>query len=169
MKESDSSTEKNRTADRKGTDKDGSEKEQSRDLAKGEEVGDVSGISKWEWDLFRDALSNVNQTLRYQISLGVPLLAACVTVLNIVPPQEHQELLNFIDKWVFIPVLAGMGVSYAGLEQWWYTDKLKGKPDESLKDLYKLVDYKYHMVHISIFLQGFGLVLLMLFVLFEFK
>lgn len=130
---------------------------------------DGSGISKWERDLFRDALSNVNQTLRYQISLGVPLLAACVTVLNLVPPQEHQELLNYLDKWVFIPVLVGMGVAYAGLEQWWYLDKQRSKPDDNLDSLYSIVRYKYHMVHISVFLQGLGLVLLMIFVLIEFK
>lgn len=136
---------------------------------KGLSAEDGSGISKWERDLFRDALSNVNQTLRYQISLGVPLLAACVTVLNLVPPQEHQELLNYLDKWVFIPVLVGMGVAYAGLEQWWYLDKQRSKPDDNLDSLYGIVRYKYRMVHISVFLQGLGLVLLMIFVLIEFK
>jgi hypothetical protein len=141
----------------------------SPNQANDQNAEDGSGISKWERDLFRDALSNVNQTLRYQISLGVPLLAACVTVLNLVPPQEHQELLNYLDKWVFIPVLVGMGVAYAGLEQWWYMDKQKSKPDDNLDSLYGIVRYKYHMVHISIFLQGLGLVLLMIFVLIEFK
>src|SRR5271155_4154028 len=41
-------------------------------------------FTKYEFDMFRDVLSNVNNTLRFQLSLNVPLLAACITVLNIV-------------------------------------------------------------------------------------
>jgi len=59
---------------------------------------DLSGLSpdeiKREFDIFRDVLGNVNNTLRFQIQLSVTLLAACVTVLNIVPPQEHAALLK---------------------------------------------------------------------------
>ena len=49
---------------------------------------DTSGMTdnelKWERDVFRDVLNNVNQTLRFQIQMAIPLLAACVTVLNII-------------------------------------------------------------------------------------
>lgn len=78
---------------------------------------------KLEYDLFRDVLSNVNQTLRFQISLAVPLMAACVTILNIVPPQQHQELLNNFDRWVFIPALISIGLGYHGLQRHWHVDK----------------------------------------------
>ena len=131
-------------------------------------------MSKWEQDTFRDVLSNVNNTLRFQIQLGVPLLAGCITALNIVPPQQHHELMNEIDRFVFIPVLLSMGVSYAGLEWHWGFNKDKTIPGQAqltdkAEDLALLVKRKYLMVHIAILLQAFGLVLLMLFVLLEFK
>ena len=124
---------------------------------------------KWEHDIFRDALSTVNNTLRFQIQMAVPLLAACVTVLNIVPPQAHQELLNELDRWVFIPAILSMVVSYHGMEKHWYLDKHLTKLGDDVKELYNLVRYKYRMVHASITLQGLGLFLLMLFVLLEYK
>lgn len=125
------------------------------------------GLTKWEQDTFRDIINNVNNTLRFQIQLGVPLLAGCVTALNIVPPQEHQELLNLFDKWVFIPVLLSMGVGYYGLELHW--GMTKGKPTDETDSLYRLVKKKYLMVHLAILLQLAGLILLITFVVVEYK
>jgi hypothetical protein len=124
---------------------------------------------KWERDVFRDVLSNVNQTLRFQIQMAVPLLAACVTVLNLVPPQSHQELLNDLDRWVFIPVLISVAIAYRGLEFHWYSDSQRTKLSQDIKELYKLVKYKHRMVKMAILLQALGLVLLMVFVLLEYK
>lgn len=136
-------------------------------------VFDTSGMTaeelRWEHDIFRDVLGNVNNTLRFQISLGVPLLAGCITVLNIVPPQAHQEFLNDIDRWVFIPALVSMVIAYRGLEFHWYTNKQHKKLDNNVQELYKLVRYKHHMVRLAIMLQGLGLILLMVFVLLEYK
>src|SRR6185369_17193217 len=86
--------------------------------------------SKWERDLFRDALSNVNQTLRFQMSLALPIMGAYLGILNIMPPQEHQKLLNDCDRFVFLPVLISMGVSYLGLKQHWYYDKNRTRPQD---------------------------------------
>ncbi|HEY9718655.1 MAG TPA: hypothetical protein V6C69_14375 [Trichormus sp.] len=124
---------------------------------------------KWERDVFRDVLSNVNQTLRFQIQMAVPLLAACVTVLNLVPPQSHQELLNDLDRWVFIPVLISVAIAYRGLEFHWYSDSQRTKLSQDIKELYKLVKYKHRMVKMAILLQALGLVLLMVFVLLEYR
>jgi len=129
----------------------------------------VTVVTKWDFDLFRDALNNANQTLRYQLSLGVPLLFACVTVLNIVPPQAHQELLNQLDRWVFIPVLLSMAVLYKGLEAHWYYDGRHTSPPEEFEHFYDLVRLKYRLAHLACFLQGLGLVLLGVFVLLEYK
>ncbi|GEM_PF-1815883 len=128
-----------------------------------------SSISKWERDLFRDSLSNVNQNLRYQISLGVPLIGACIAVLNVVPPQAHQELLNNLDRFVFIPAVLGMAVAYAGLESWWYLDRKRTRPGDDLDSLYGLIRHKYRMMHWAICLQALALCLLMFFVICEFK
>lgn len=125
------------------------------------------GMSKWEQDTFRDVINNVNNTLRFQIQLGVPLLAGCITALNVVPPQLHQQLLNEIDRFVFVPVLLSMGVSYIGLE--WHWGFTKDRLNDKVEDLAKLVKRKYMMVHLAILLQAMGLVLLMVFVLLEFK
>jgi hypothetical protein len=134
---------------------------------------DAGGMSpdelKREFDIFRDVLGNVNNTLRFQIQLGVPLLAACVTVLNIVPPQEHQELLNELDRWVFIPALASMAIGYHGLEHHWYSNPKRAKLDADINELYALVRYKHKMVRFALALQGLGLSLMMLFVLLEYK
>jgi hypothetical protein len=124
---------------------------------------------KWERDVFRDVLSNVNQTLRFQIQMAVPLLAACVTVLNIVPPQAHQALLNDLDRWVFIPVIVSVMIAYRGLEFHWYSNTQRTKLSQDIQELYKLVKYKHRMVKIAILLQALGLVLLMVFVLLEYK
>ncbi len=91
------------------------------------EVVPSEGLTKWEQDTFRDIINNVNNTLRFQIQLAVPILAGCVTSLNIVPPQEHQEFLNLYDRWVFIPVVLSMGVAYHGLEIHWGIDKKTGR------------------------------------------
>jgi hypothetical protein len=123
---------------------------------------------KREFDIFRDVLGNVNQTLRFQIQLSVTLLAACVTVLNIVPPQEHQALLNDLDRWVFMPALVSMGVGYHGLEHHWYSRK-SYKLDSDINLLYQLVRYKHRMVRIALTLQGLGLMVMMAFVLLEYK
>lgn len=125
------------------------------------------GLTKWEQDTFRDILGNVNNTLRFQIQLAVPLLAGCVTALNIIPPQAHQELLNLLDRWVFIPVLFSMAVSYYGLELHWVVQD--GKPSDSAAMLSRLLKKKYQMMHLAVLLQGLGLVLLMVFVLLEYK
>jgi hypothetical protein len=124
---------------------------------------------KREFDMFRDVLNNVNSTLRFQIQLNVTLLAACVTVLNIVPPQAHQELLNDLDRWVFIPVIVSMGVGYHGLEHHWYSSKKHFKLDHDIKQLYQLVRYKHQMVRMALGLQALGLGLMMVFVLLEFQ
>lgn len=125
---------------------------------------------KWEHDIFRDALSNANQNLRFQMSLGVPLLAACVTVLNLVPPQSHQELLNNLDRWVFLPVLASIVIAFKGLEKHWYIDKKLNKLDDgNIDQLYELVRFKYKMSRIALTLQGSGLILMMAFVLLEYR
>lgn len=134
-----------------------------------EEKANEIGMSKWEQDTFRDVINNVNNTLRFQIQLGVPLLAGCITALNVVPPQEHQALLNEIDRFVFLPVLASMGVSYIGLEWHWGFTKDGSQPTSNASDLARLVKRKYMMVHLAILLQAAGLVLLMVFVLLEFK
>ncbi|MBX9569792.1 MAG: hypothetical protein K2X77_12920 [Candidatus Obscuribacterales bacterium] len=134
-----------------------------------EEKPNEIGMSKWEQDTFRDVINNVNNTLRFQIQLGVPLLAGCITALNVVPPQEHQALLNEIDRFVFLPVLASMGVSYIGLEWHWGFTKDGSQPTSKASDLALLVKRKYMMVHLAILLQAAGLVLLMVFVLLEFK
>jgi hypothetical protein len=124
---------------------------------------------KLEYDLFRDALSNVNQTLRFQISLAVPLMAACVTMLNIVPPQSHQELLNEFDRWVFLPALISIGMGYHGLERHWYLHRKKNQLVGDVDELYDLVQYKNRMVHIVLVLQAVALILMMTFVLLEYK
>lgn len=134
-----------------------------------EDKANEIGMSKWEQDTFRDVINNVNNTLRFQIQLGVPLLAGCITALNVVPPQEHQALLNEIDRFVFLPVLASMGVSYLGLEWHWGFTKDGSQPTSKASDLALLVKRKYMMVHLAILLQAAGLVLLMVFVLLEFK
>lgn len=141
---------------------------QSQPVEKKDSANEI-GMTKWEQDTFRDVLNNVNNTLRFQIQLGVPLLAGCITALNVVPPQEHQELLNEIDKFVFLPVLLSMGVSYYGLEWHWGFTKDGSSPTSNPADLAKLVKRKYMMVHLAILLQAMGLVLLMVFVLLEFK
>lgn len=135
---------------------------------------DPSGLTpdelKREFDIFRDVLSNVNNTLRFQIQLGVPLLAGCVTVLNIVPPQQHQELLNELDRWVFIPAIASMVIGYRALEFHYYAKAVKkrfGATD--IMELYQLVRYKHRMVRYTVLCQGLGLILLMVFVLLEYK
>ncbi len=132
------------------------------------EVLPTEGLTKWEQDTFRDIINNVNNTLRFQIQLAVPILAGCVTALNIVPPQEHQEFLNNFDRFVFIPVLLSMGAAYHGLEIHWAIDS-KNKPSDSVESLSKLVKRKYLMVHTAITLQAIGLILLISFVLLEFK
>lgn len=127
----------------------------------------TSGLSKWEQDTFRDIINNVNNTLRFQIQLAVPILAGCVTALNLVPPQEHQEFLNNFDRWVFIPVLLSMALSYYGLEMHWVLDE--NKPSENVETLAKVVKRKYLMMHSAIILQALGLILLIIFVLLEYK
>jgi hypothetical protein len=128
-----------------------------------------SDKAKWERDVFRDVLSNVNQTLRFQISLAVPLLAACVTMLNIVPPQAHQELLNDFDKWVFIPALLSIGIGYLGLEKHPHTYKKSTESIDNVEDLYRIIRYKNNTVRTVISLQALALVLMMSFVLLEYK
>jgi hypothetical protein len=125
------------------------------------------GLTKWEQDVFRDILNNANTTLRFQVQLAVPLLAGCVTALNIIPPQAHQELLNLLDRWVFIPVLLSMGVAYYGLELHWVAKP--GDEPDNIKELTQLIRKKYDIVHTAIVLQAVGLVLLMIFVLLEYK
>lgn len=125
------------------------------------------GLSKWEQDTFRDILNNANNTLRFQVQLAVPLLAGCVTALNIIPPQAHQELLNLLDRWVFIPVLLSMGAAYYGLEMHWTVKP--GKILDNVESLTKLIRRKYDLVHLAIVLQATGLILLMVFVLLEYK
>ncbi len=124
-------------------------------------------LTKWEQDTYRDILSNVNNTLRFQIQLAVPILAGCVTALNMVPPQEHQEFLNNYDRWVFCPVLLSMAVSYYGLELHWGMQK--GRPTDDHESLTRLVRKKYALVHSAILLQALGLLLLFIFVLLEYK
>lgn len=126
-----------------------------------------AGLTKWEQDTYRDIISNVNNTLRFQIQMAVPILAGCVTALNMVPPQEHQEFLNNYDRWVFCPVLLSMAVSYYGLELHWGVQR--GKPTDDHEVLGKLVKKKYRMVHSAIILQALGLLLLFIFVLLEYK
>lgn len=126
------------------------------------------GLSKWDQDTFRDIISNVNNTLRFQIQLAVPILAGCVTALNLVPPQEHQDFINNYDRWVFIPVLLSMGVAYYGLELHWGMAK-DNKPTDNHEVLSKLIKKKYLMMHLAIFLQALGLILLFGFVLLEYK
>ncbi|HEY9776848.1 MAG TPA: hypothetical protein V6C81_24000 [Planktothrix sp.] len=134
---------------------------------------DFSGLTdnelKWERDVFRDVLNNANQTLRFQIQMAVPLLAGCVTVLNIVPPQAHQELLNDLDRWVFIPAILSIALAYRALEFHFYSYKNVSKLDADVHQLYKLVQYKQRMVRFSILFQALGLLLLMVFVLLEYK
>ena len=130
-------------------------------------AGQTESLSKWEQDTYRDIISNVNNTLRFQIQLAVPILAGCVTALNMVPPQEHMEFLNNYDRFVFIPVLLSMGVSYYALELHWGLEK--GKPTDNHEVLSKLVKRKYLMMHTGIVLQAIGLILLFVFVLMEFK
>jgi len=125
------------------------------------------GLTKWEQDVFRDILNNANNTLRFQVQLAVPLLAGCVTALNIIPPQAHQELLNLLDRWVFIPVLLSMGVAYYGLELHWVAKP--GDEPDNVNELTRLIRKKYDVVHTAIVLQAVGLVLLMVFVLLEYK
>ncbi len=126
-------------------------------------------IDRTELDLFRDALSNVNQTLRFQISLAVPLLAACLTVLNIIPPQAHQEFINMLDRYVFVPVIVSICFSWHGLEHHWYHDKNRTRPLNTIEGLYTLVAYKYKMARWALGFQGLGLALLGLFILLEYK
>ncbi len=128
---------------------------------------DLDRLTKWEQDTFRDMLNNANNTLRFQIQLAVPLLAGCVTVLNILPPQAHQEFLNKCDRWVFIPVLSSMAAAYYGLELHWGV--IKGRPTDNIELLSNLVRKKYQMVHLAITLQALGLILLIVFVLLEYK
>jgi hypothetical protein len=125
--------------------------------------------SKWERDVFLGALSNVNNTLRFQISLAIPLLAACVTMLNIVPPQAHQELLNDFDRWVFIPALLSIGVGNLGLEKHPYAEKQLSDNIDNFAGLYRLVNYKNNTVRAVIALQALALILMMTFVLLEYK
>ena len=126
-------------------------------------------LIKWQHEVFRDVLSNVNETLRSQINLAVPLMAACVTILNIVPPQAHQELLNELDRWVFLPALVSIGLSYHGLQKHWYLDKRLSKLNENIEELYELVEYKDKMIHLSLAFQAIAVLLMMTFVLLEFK
>jgi hypothetical protein len=133
---------------------------------------DISGLSpdevKREFDIFRDVTNNVNNTLRFQIQLSVGLLAACVTVLNIVPPQSHQEMLNDLDRWVFIPVLISMFIGYRGLEHHWYSNTRHQRlPD--IKGLYLMVKYKHKMIRWTLALQAFSLLVMMVFVLLEYR
>ncbi|MBX9689917.1 MAG: hypothetical protein K2X27_24615, partial [Candidatus Obscuribacterales bacterium] len=139
----------------------------SKESASSKQEVPTEGLTKWEQDTFRDIINNVNNTLRFQIQLAVPLLAGCVTALNIMPPQEHQEFLNFFDRFVFIPVLLSMAVSYYALELHWGVSK--DKPTDNVESLSRLVKKKYLMVHLAILLQGAGLVLLICFVLLEYK
>lgn len=149
------------------------EKKSAAKFQEQSETFDTSGMTaddiKREFDVFRDVLSNVNNTLRFQIQMSVPLLAACVTVLNIIPPQEHQKMLNDLDRWVFIPAIIAMALAYRGLEFHWYSDKKNVRLDRDIKELYKLVQYKHRMVRIVTAMQGLALLLLMLFVLLEYK
>ncbi len=135
-----------------------------------EAVAQVAVVDrKYEHDHCRDALSNVNQTLRFQISLAVPLMAACVTMLNIVPPQAHQELINEFDRWVFLPALISIGIGLHGLERHWYFHKKLGQRMDDFDELYDLIRYKNKIVRIVISLQATALVLMMVFVLLEYK
>ncbi len=67
----------------------------SRDEQASSATFDTSGLNqdelKREFDVFRDVLGNVNNTLRFQIQLSVTLLAACVTVLNLVPRKSIRH------------------------------------------------------------------------------
>lgn len=132
-------------------------------------VGMTSDELKREFDMFRDVLNNVNNTLRFQIQMSVPLLAACVTVLNLVPPAEHLKLLNDLDRWVFLPALLSMAIGYHGLEQHFYSNKSNTRLDSDVKELYKIVRYKYRCVRWGLILQGIGVVLMMVFVMLEYK
>ena len=134
----------------------------------GVRIGEKEPFSRYEFDLFRDALANVNHTLRFQLSLNVPLLAACITVLNLVPPQTHEQLLNELDRYVFIPVIVSMVLSYMGLERH-RAHPQAGRIKLDLDLLYNLVRYKYKMVHRAQVFQTTALVLFILFVLLEYK
>jgi hypothetical protein len=64
-----------------------------------------------------------------------------------------------------------MVIGYRGLEFHWYAG---GKPrrhvgSADIVDLYQLVRYKHRMVRYTVLIQGLGLVLLMIFVLLEYK
>jgi hypothetical protein len=124
-------------------------------------------LSRFEFDYCREALTNANNTLRFQISWSVPLLAACITVLNIVQPQSHQEFVHQIGRFVFILVVISVSIAYFGLQR--YAPFPHGRDFSLDMDvLGGLIRFKNNMIRLAQFFQISGVVLLCLFVLLEY-
>jgi hypothetical protein len=125
-------------------------------------------FNKNEFDLVRDVIANVNSILRLNICLSVALIAACITVFDIMPSKNHGEFIFGQDKYVFILGIISVIVAFIGLER--YPVYSEGGPvalDMSM--LNWLVKYKYRMLRIAQLSQGLALMLFAFFVLLEYR
>lgn len=105
------------------------------------------------------------------MTLAGGLIAGCVTMLNFLNPSNTGPIVNFVDemdRFVFIPALISMILSYIGLEHHWNYRRRKSKPPEQMEDLYSMVSYKYRMLHAATACLIVSALLLSTFILIEF-
>lgn len=127
--------------------------------------------TRLEFDLFLHTLYNVNDSLRLQMTLSGGMMAACVTMLNVFGPTHTGNVVGFVDaldRYVFIPAMVSIVISYFGLEHHWNYRKRKAKPPEQMDELYSMVAFKYKMLHTASVFLVISAVLLGLFILVDF-
>ena len=125
--------------------------------------------TEWDLGLSRDVLTNANETLRTKLGLQAGLLAGCITLLNVIPRSNGPAFLDDLDRWVFIPALISMVITYFGLQKHCKYDLVKKDRMDQLKEIYAVVQFKYKMLHWSSAFLILSAVLLGTFVLAEFK
>jgi hypothetical protein len=112
--------------------------------------------TRWELDIFLHTLYNVNDNLRLHMTISGGLMAACIGMLNVFEPGHSstvESFVNDIDRYVFIPAMLSMVISYIGLQHHWNYKKRKSHGPDQMEELYALVTFKYRMLHLaSVFL-----------------
>jgi hypothetical protein len=127
--------------------------------------------TRWELDLFLHTLYNVNDNLRLQMTISGGLMAACIGMLNVMAPGHATKVVGFVndvDRYVFIPALISIVISYVGLEHHWNYSRRKAKPPEQMEELYSMVAFKYKMLHMASVFLLISAALLGAFILIEF-
>jgi hypothetical protein len=122
-----------------------------------------------EWELFRENVNSMNESLRLEINIAAGLMAGCITLFNILPSPVKHTFLDTMDNYVFIPVLVSMAFAYRGLIYHWNYKKRKASPPDSVPELYHILAVKQDMLHIASTLLAISVVLLGVLVLLEFS